>query len=71
MIIGHQRIIQYLSRSTALKNLSHAYLFSGPESIGKMMIAMEFAKFCNVRTQRTAGSRLIIAVGVKIVTIWI
>ncbi|MEK7627551.1 MAG: DNA polymerase III subunit delta' [Patescibacteria group bacterium] len=45
MIIGHQRIIQYLSRSTALKNLSHAYLFSGPESIGKMMIAMEFAKF--------------------------
>ena len=27
MIIGHQRIIQYLSRSTALKNLSHAHLF--------------------------------------------
>ena len=45
MIIGHQRIIQYLLRSTASKNLSHAYLFSGPESVGKMALAMEFAKF--------------------------
>ncbi|OWK27238.1 MAG: hypothetical protein US76_02905 [Parcubacteria group bacterium GW2011_GWA2_38_13b] len=45
MIIGHRRIIQYLSRSAALKNLSHAYLFSGPASLGKMTLAMEFAKF--------------------------
>ena len=45
MIIGHQRIIQYLLRSTASKNLAHAYLFSGPESVGKMALAAEFAKF--------------------------
>lgn len=45
MIIGHEHIIRYLSKLAASKNLAHAYLFSGPESLGKMTLAMEFAKF--------------------------
>lgn len=45
MIIGHNRIVKYLSEVAKAGNLSHAYLFSGPESLGKMALATEFAKF--------------------------
>ncbi len=47
MIIGHQKEWQFLTNSFQKNRLSHAYLFSGPESVGKRALAIEFAKFIN------------------------
>lgn len=42
MIIGHQKIWQFLKKSTDLKKLSHAYLFCGQEKLGKKTLALEW-----------------------------
>lgn len=44
MIIGHKHIIKHLIRAVKSDNLAHAYIFSGPESVGKMTVAGKFAK---------------------------
>jgi len=44
LVIGHQKIIDFLNKSIAGKRLAHAYLFSGPAHLGKMDVALEFAK---------------------------
>lgn len=44
MIIGHEKIWQFLNNSSELNKISHAYLFSGPEKIGKKTLAVEFTK---------------------------
>lgn len=43
-IIGHQKQWQFLKRSGELGRLSHAYLFSGQEKLGKKTLALEFIK---------------------------
>jgi len=43
-IIGHQKIINLLDRAIAKDAVSHAYLFSGPESVGKFTVALDFAE---------------------------
>lgn len=45
MIIGYQKQWQFLVKSAELDKLSHAYLFSGPEKLGKKTLALEFIKF--------------------------
>lgn len=47
-IIGHERQIDYLNKVIKNGRLSHAYLFYGPEHIGKLTLAKAFAKtfFC-------------------------
>lgn len=47
MIIGHQKQWQFLKQSAKSGRFSHAYLFSGPEKIGKKTIAFEFIKLIN------------------------
>ena len=42
-IIGHKKIIDSLNQMCTNKHLSHAYLFCGPEAVGKFLVAMEFA----------------------------
>jgi len=48
MIVGHQRIWEYLVKSAKRDRLAHAYLFAGSAQVGKMTMALEFAKwlFC-------------------------
>ena len=41
--IGHERQKQELEENIKENNLAHAYLFSGPDSIGKLHIATEMA----------------------------
>ena len=48
-IIGHQKIWQFLEKSAENQSLSHAYLFSGQEHLGKKTLALEFIKFINCR----------------------
>lgn len=52
MIIGHQKQWQFLINSFQKNKLSHAYLFSGPESVGKKTLAIEFAKFINCKSKK-------------------
>lgn len=48
-IIGHDRQKQILRRAVATDRLAHAYLFEGPEGIGKRLMAMALARaiFCS------------------------
>ncbi|GAH23159.1 unnamed protein product [marine sediment metagenome] len=47
MIIGHQKQWRFLKKSVELGKISHAYLFSGEERLGKKRIALEFVKLIN------------------------
>jgi len=41
-IIGHKNIVKFLQRSIESHKISHAYLFYGPENLGKKTIAKYF-----------------------------
>ncbi len=41
-IIGHQKQWEFLKKSAELGKLSHAYLFTGQEKLGKKRVALEF-----------------------------
>ena len=47
-IIGHDRQKEFLRRTLANDRLAHAYLFEGPQGIGKRLIALALARavFC-------------------------
>ncbi|MDP2693067.1 MAG: hypothetical protein Q8O88_05510 [bacterium] len=38
-IIGHEKILKYFDKVVQNDNLSHAYIFSGPEHVGKKLVA--------------------------------
>lgn len=46
-ILGHHRIWQFLKKSTEAGKISHAYLFFGPDKVGKKTVALEFIKLLN------------------------
>src|SRR5579859_3464433 len=43
-IVGHEHAINTLRRALAAQRVRHAYLFSGPEHIGKALLAQRFAQ---------------------------
>jgi DNA polymerase-3 subunit delta' len=43
-IVGNEKTLSYLNKSVLEDNLSHAYLFCGPESVGKTKTAIALAK---------------------------
>lgn len=57
-IIGHAKVLSYLSRMSNANTLSHAYVFSGPESVGKSLIARWFAEhlLCSSTSSKPCGS---------------
>ena len=44
MIIGHKKIINNLKKSLDKDGVSQAYLFYGPEGVGKYLVALYFSK---------------------------
>jgi DNA polymerase-3 subunit delta' len=46
-VIGHERAIAILRRALLTDRIAHAYLFSGPPSVGKRLVALNFAKAAN------------------------
>ena len=44
MIIGHETIRERLRRAVEKRRVAHAYLFVGPESVGKRAVASELAE---------------------------
>lgn len=53
MILGHDRQIKYLEQVLQNGRFAHAYLFSGPEGVGKFTIARTIAKlfYCSQMLQ--------------------
>ncbi len=54
MIIGHQKITDFLTGSIKSGRLAHAYLFVGPSQVGKKTVALEFIK--NLQCQKPKNS---------------
>lgn len=52
-VLGQDQAKQILSRAISGNRLSHAYLLYGPESIGKKLLAVEFAKMLNCLAPET------------------
>lgn len=46
-IVGHHHIWELLVKSNRAGKVSHAYLFSGPDKVGKKTLALEFIKLLN------------------------
>jgi DNA polymerase-3 subunit delta' len=43
-IVGHTKQIELLSKALKNNKLAHAYVFAGPESMGKKMVARALAQ---------------------------
>ncbi|MGH7889528.1 MAG: DNA polymerase III subunit delta', partial [Thermodesulfobacteriota bacterium] len=62
-IVGHEFQKKALIRTARERRISHAYLFSGPDGVGKRIIAAEFAKILNclrfdsISEEDTSGER--------------
>jgi DNA polymerase-3 subunit delta' len=54
-ILGHERQKEILSRALANGRLAHAYLFSGPDGVGKRLMAMALARAIVCHEQRGCG----------------
>ncbi|AZR74416.1 DNA polymerase III subunit delta' [Anoxybacter fermentans] len=46
-IIGHKTVVKLLKGALVNQRVSHAYLFAGPEGVGKEFTAIQFAKALN------------------------
>src|SRR5262245_19090613 len=49
-IIGHMSAVDFLRRSIAGGHVAHAYLLSGPASVGKALLALRLAQSLNCET---------------------
>lgn len=50
-VIGQQRVKELLRRTLKSGQVAHAYLFYGPEGVGKDAMAIEFARALNCQTR--------------------
>jgi DNA polymerase-3 subunit delta' len=55
-ILGHERQKEILQRALANGRLAHAYLFSGPDGIGKRLMALALARAIVCDEQRGCGN---------------
>ncbi len=56
-IIGHEFQKEVLKRAVKEGAIAHAYLFSGPDGIGKKLVATQFAKLLNCQATDSYGQR--------------
>ncbi len=54
-VIGHDRPIAMLRKALRTGNLPHAYLFAGPDGVGKRTMALAFAMSLNCQGETPAG----------------
>lgn len=56
MILGHDRQVSYLKKVFEKGKFAHAYLFSGPEHVGKLTVVKEAAKFFHCEKERAGNT---------------
>ncbi len=56
-IFGQQSVVNMLQMAICHKRCSHAYLFTGPESVGKKLTALAFAQTVNCHTLSASVKR--------------
>lgn len=56
-IIGNEQVKEYLLNALATETVSHSYIFSGEDGVGKGLFAEEFAKMlqCSDKTHQPCG----------------
>jgi len=54
-IVGHKRQLQLLEKIIERKRIPHAFLFEGPEGIGKKKVALWFLSALNCKTKEGKG----------------
>jgi DNA polymerase-3 subunit delta' len=54
-ILGHDRQKEFLRRALTTGRLAHAYLFSGPDGVGKRLMALALARGMACHEQRGCG----------------
>lgn len=54
-IVGHEKIVEHLQNAIKLDKVSHAYIFNGPDSSGKKMLAETFALALMCENKDTEG----------------
>jgi len=59
-IIGHQKQLNILNKSIERKRLAHAYLFLGPENVGKFTVALDLAEKLTGQSNQKINADLII-----------
>ena len=50
-LIGHEAPLEALQRALGSERMSHAWLFTGPESVGKLTAALDFAAALNCTSE--------------------
>jgi len=57
-VVGQKQAKQFLLKALERDRLGHAYLFSGPDGVGKTLLAVEFAKilFCRLGGNDSCGA---------------
>lgn len=55
MILGHERQIEYLEKVLRRGRMAHAYLFFGPEHVGKFMLAKAVARIFICQNKNKIG----------------
>ncbi len=53
-ILGHHGAIEQLERARSLGRVAHAYLFHGPDGVGKQKVALAFAQALNCEDEEKA-----------------
>ncbi len=59
-IIGHKKITNFLKRNIEADSVSQSYIFSGPEGVGKFLVAKKFARDINGDKEMAIEEDLII-----------
>lgn len=54
-ILDQDRVVSTLRRALTQERVAHAYLFHGPEGVGKRAVALEFARALECREQTAAA----------------
>ncbi|HIC48353.1 MAG TPA: hypothetical protein EYP00_00575, partial [Dehalococcoidia bacterium] len=51
--IGHEQILEILGKAVELDRISHSFLITGIESVGKMTVALDIARAANCESFNT------------------
>lgn len=55
-ILGHKQQLSFLGKAIDANSLSHAFIFAGPEGVGKKTIATRFAQILLCENRTTCGA---------------